>query len=303
VTQLGPVPSAQWGRVALRHLLPAPLRRRGRQLVARGGLLWLHLRANPAWLAHRLGRTLEGSRRVVVVGSGHRVGSTWLFNLLRELGDLRNAIDEVPPHLHRYGALLPGSTDYHWLAAIRGWAILKGHADPPSNAAQAAQGQFVTIYRDPRDVLVSAAFQRARLPVAQGGWGEAFQALSVAQRIDRLLADPCPTLLDELERWYRTPFALRVSYEALHKRPAATLAGLVEPLALPVTQRQIEALVARHDFFRVTGRRPGEAAESATRKGIIGDWRNHFTPATCAHFRSAQGGRWGQILEEMGYGW
>lgn len=276
---------------------------RGRELAARAALAWLHLRANPAWLAHLARRRLDGSRRVIVVGSAHRVGSTWLFNLLRDLGCLRDAIDEAPVHLHRYRALWPGRVDYGWLADIRGWAILKGHADPPATAGEAALARFVTILRDPRDVLVSSSFHRAHLPMEQGGLGEAFRALSPAQRIERLMLEPNPTLLAELERWYRTPHAIQVRYEALHAQPVATLTELAEKLALPVNRRQVEAVVARHSFARVTGRAPGQEANAAARKGIVGDWRTYFTDATVACFRTAQDGRWNSLREEMGYGW
>jgi hypothetical protein len=285
--------------------LPArrALRQVSRRLSDSATLAWLHLRANPAWLGHIAHRRLDGSRRVIVVGSAHRVGSTWLFNLLRDLGCLRDAIAEVPPTLHRFGVLRPGTIDYGWLGSIRGWAILKGHADPPATAAEASLARIVTIHRDPRDVLVSASFQRARLPVERGGWGEAFQALPPAARIERLLLDPNPTLLAELERWYRTPFAVQVAYEMLRTQSDATLASLADALELPVNRRQVAAVVARHDFARVTGRSPGQEADTPTRKGIVGDWRNYFTDDTMKCFQSAQGGRWYDLLMEMGYGW
>lgn len=275
---------------------------RMRALAARATLTRLHLRANPAWLRHIIRRRVDGSRLVVVVGSAHRVGSTWLFNMLRDLGCLRNAIHEVPADLHGYGALRPGAIGYGWLAGVHGWAIIKGHADPPT-AAEAGLARFVTIQRDPRDVLVSASFYRARQPVAQGGWGDEFRALSPAARIERLLLDPNPTLLTELKHWYRTPHAIQVRYETLHANPAATLAGLADALALPVNRRQVDAVVTRHAFARVTGRAPGQEADAVARKGIVGDWRTYFTDATVACFCTAQNGRWNSLLEEMGYDW
>lgn len=289
--------------MALPERLARGLHRRGqlRCLGERCSLAWLHVCANPAWLAHLARRRSDGSRLVVVVGSAHRVGSTWLFNLLRDLGCLRDAIDEAPAHLYRYHALWPGAIDYGWLADIRGWAIFKGHADPPVTAAEAALAHFITVHRDPRDVVVSASFQFALWPVALGGWGEAFRALPPAARIEQVLLDPRRTLLTELERWYRTPYAIQVCYETLHAQPVATLAGLAEDLALPVNRRQIEAVVARHEFARVTGRAPGQEADDPARKGIVGDWRNYFSAELEACFRAAQGGCWHALTQEMGY--
>ena len=290
-----PVINPRWLRQRMGH-------QRILALVARATLTWLHLRANPAWLRHKIRRQVDGSRLVVVVGSAHRVGSTWLFNMLRDLGCLRDAVHEAPAELQRYGALRPGAIGYGWLADVAGWAIIKGHADPPT-AAEAGLARFVTIHRDLRDVLVSTSFYRARQPVAQGGWGDEFRALTPVARLERLLLDPNPTLLTELERWYRTPHAIQVRYETLHADPAATLARVAGVLGLPVNWRQVVAVAARHGFARVTGRAPGQEADAATRKGITGDWRNYFTDATVACFCAAQEGRWNSLLEEMGYGW
>ncbi len=150
---------------------------------------------------------------------------------------------------------------------------------------------------------MSASFQFALWPIALGGWGESFRMLPPAHRIERLLLGPNPTLLAELERWHRTPYAVQVRYEALRAQPVAVLAELTERLALPVNRRQIEAIVARHDFARVTGRSPGQEADAATRKGIVGDWRTYFTAETLACFRTAQDGRWYDLLLEMNYDW
>lgn len=298
------------GTIALPILCVA--RREGRNVYARqiirrvfsaASLAWDHLSSNPAWLQELIRRRRDGSRRVIVVGSSHRVGSTWLFRLLQDLGWLRNGIGDAPAALHRYGALWPGAIDYRWLADIDGWAILKGHADPPRSAKEAALAHFVTIHRDPRDVLVSAGFQRARLPVAQGGWGSDFARLSPTQRIEALLQDPNPTLLYELERWYRTPFALQVRYETLSAQPVLTLCALAQNLSLPVNEKEVEAVVRRNDFARKTGRTPGQAAASAARKGIVGDWRNYFTDRTTFCFKTAMDGRWYTLLQEMGYEW
>ncbi|NLE46351.1 MAG: sulfotransferase domain-containing protein [Chloroflexi bacterium] len=274
---------------------------RDHRLARFAALGWLHIHANPSWPLHIIQRRMNASRLVVVIGSAHRVGSTWLFEILRDLGCLRNAINEAPPHLHRFGALWPGSIDYYWVARIHGWAILKGHADPPTTEDQAALARFVTIYRDPRDVVVSSSFQRARLPQAQGGLGEEFRSLSPAERINRLLLSRNPTLLVELERWFRTPYAVQIVYEALRAQPQATVTRLAEELGLPVNQRQVAAVVTRRDFARTTGRIPGQEADAAARKGIVGDWRNYFTSDTVECFKTAQDGRWNALLVEMGY--
>jgi hypothetical protein len=57
-------------------------------------------------------------------------------------------------------------------------------------------------------------------------------------------------------------------------------------------------VVAAHSFERTTGRKPGQEDVGAhRRKGISGDWKNHFSPATAALFKE----RFGKHLIDTGY--
>jgi hypothetical protein len=50
-------------------------------------------------------------------------------------------------------------------------------------------------------------------------------------------------------------------------------------LELPVSERHIEHVARTHSFARQTGRVPGQEDKAAhARKGIIGDFRNQFSP-------------------------
>ena len=66
----------------------------------------------------------------------------------------------------------------------------------------------------------------------------------------------------------------------------------------PCPMPTVNALLARYSFQVLSGRRPGqEDTGSKLRKGVAGDWRNHFTPAVEAAFA----GTTGDLVRRLGY--
>jgi hypothetical protein len=59
---------------------------------------------------------------------------------------------------------------------------------------------------------------------------------------------------------------------------------LLEECRLEVSEGRLEQVVRSHRFRRLTGRRRGVEAPEHLRKGIEGDWRNHFTARVGAEF-------------------
>ena len=65
-----------------------------------------------------------------------------------------------------------------------------------------------------------------------------------------------------------------------------------------MSQEQLEKVVLQHRFERVSGRKRGEEDESHhLRKGISGDWKNHFSPELKKQFKA----RYGSVLIATGY--
>jgi len=96
--------------------------------------------------------------------------------------------------------------------------------------------------------------------------------------------------------WADVPNALHTSYEALRRAPVDEVGRLLA--ALGARGVDVERIVDRHSFERVAGRRPGtEVRDSFLRKGVVGDWVNHFSPdARRAFARHA-----GDTLIRLGY--
>lgn len=154
---------------------------------------------------------------VVVVASAHRVRSTWLYGMLREAGHFRLVMNQNPTRFHETVTLLLEHELFDYLRRFKGYVIFKSHSYPVS-ADLANNVRFVTIYRDPRDVIISNIFYLAYLEEEKGGWGETFRKLSETERIKTFIKKG-EFSLSRLEQWFRTPIAYKIKYEDLKRQP------------------------------------------------------------------------------------
>ncbi len=243
----------------------------------------------------------DAKKRLVIVGSAHRVGSTWLYNMLKDIGCFDSGTDLIPKKYDEYGTIVLKDPEvFKYLNRLNGRFIFKSHSYPVISEI-AKDIKFVTVIRDPRDVIVSNSFYLAHLDPEKGGWDQSFRELSNVGRIKRLIGDG-EFILSRLEQWFRSPIAYNVRYEDLKTNPVGVLEAVLRYLELPVDEEQIRRIAAKHSFKSLTGRNPGEdCLESPNRKGIVGDWQNYFNKDCIAAFKKEKAGRWNHLLVEMGY--
>jgi hypothetical protein len=149
-------------------------------------------------------------------------------------------------------------------------------------AASTPEDRAVIVLRDPRDIVVS--------------WADSITYSHVDSPIVELLRDGL-TRLDRpnrirfgiaqfrfsaygYRRWAtRPPHAneYRTTYEALAAPGSEEFHRIVRFLGWPVSSEQVSRVAERHSFFARSGRRPGETdIHSHHRRGVAGDWKNHF---------------------------
>ena len=108
------------------------------------------------------------------------------------------------------------------------------------------------------------------------------------------------TWKDHVEQWaLGRPHVITISYEELRADCAAALSRII-PLHVdgPLDQEKIARVVGRHSFANQSGRQPGsQDANSFMRKGVVGDWRNHFNEAAAQAFNQHAG----ELLIQLGY--
>lgn len=164
---------------------------------------------------------------------------------------------------------------------------------------------FVT--RDPRDIVVSWYFSsKSSHPTnSSRGMQQAREHLAMldeerglSESIERLARYG---LFDALGSWVDAaePEMMVVRYEDLigedRDRWWKRLFGHCD---VQISDADREALLARYSFQVLSGRRPGqEDTGSKLRKGVAGDWRNHFTPGVEAAFAATTG----DLVRRLGY--
>jgi len=145
------------------------------------------------------------------------------------------------------------------------------------------------VARDPRDIVVSWYFSSARSHPTRSNPSlqrtrDHLATLSEEEGLIftiRRLADY--GLFHALRSWGDAALEglLLLRYEDLIGAEAERWwARLLDHCDVVLEPQDRRALLARYSFQRLSGREPGqEDPGSKLRKGIAGDWRNHFTPA------------------------
>ncbi len=161
--------------------------------------------------------------------------------------------------------------------------------------------RFIVI-RDLRDALVSSYFSKKvshhaattiaahRTVLQQCSEEEGFLFL-IDQYFDRVAAI--------VRSWLGTSDPLLRYEELLHDDERLLEEVLLGHCRLPVPRERVLAAIRNNRFEQLTrGRSRGDEDITAhERKGIAGDWRNHFTPRIKEAFKA----KWGQLIVDAGY--
>jgi hypothetical protein len=236
-----------------------------------------------------MARGLSGPLSLVVVNEFPKSGGTWLGQMLADALDLPFPRNRFPPFRR---------------------AIFHGHYLSPVGLRN-----LVVLWRDPRDVMVSwyhhclfpndrynqALVSRMRHAMPFADYEDLRANLPAF--IDRAFTRPVfPrfTWTDFAARWHGRPGVCFTRYEDLRRDTASELQRIVQEVArreLPA--ERAAATIERFSFERQSGgRKPGEEDKrSFMRKGLVGDWRNHFSPEA----RSVLDRHAGDALVMLGY--
>lgn len=95
------------------------------------------------------------------------------------------------------------------------------------------------------------------------------------------------------------PVLKLLRYEDLRSEPVPTFTSLIASMTgSEADENQIRESIARYSFERLAGRAPdSENSRSYLRKGVIGDWRNHFSRQSARIFDK----HFGDALIRCGY--
>jgi lipopolysaccharide transport system ATP-binding protein len=164
--------------------------------------------------------------------------------------------------------------------------------------------RFVVI-RDLRDTLVSFYFslkvshRRERMPEALLYFCELLQAVDFEKGLRATMDVQGPMVANIQRSWLEAGEPL-IRYEDLLDRDVEILEPLLlDQCELPVDRDRLRAAIEGARFERQSGgrKRGHEDVTSHERKGIAGDWKNHFSDELKRDFKQ----RWGDLLIATGY--
>lgn len=258
---------------------------------------WLIIKYNP------IGNNINRTGQVVIIASAHKVGSTWLYDLVKTAFHFRTAY--VPKELDDSGTntlKLDHSNIEKFLSTLHGRYIIKSHSFPTSPEKRGG-AKIITIVRDPRDVIVSSAFYLANIPEEKGGWGKTYSLMGNKEKIKEVIKKG-EFIIDRLEAWHRSQETLIIKYEDLLVNTEKQLESVKHFLEIDnCPDLDIRNAILANSFSaKAKGRTQGvEDRKSFYRKGIAGDWKNYFTDEIIILFKQALEGRWNNLLLELGY--
>jgi hypothetical protein len=160
--------------------------------------------------------------------------------------------------------------------------------------------RYLVLFRDPRDVAVSAVFYVRRLR-----WHAKyryFAGLPVDEGLKAFARQTLPAHVAWFRSWHdnRDPgMSLTLRYEDLLSDPFQAMTEVAKLFALDHSPDTVEQIVEAQSFQRLSqGRSVGqEDTNSHFRKGVAGDWKNHFTPELKVIYKE----QIGDLLIELGY--
>jgi LPS sulfotransferase NodH len=222
---------------------------------------------------------------LIVCNGAFKSGSTWLYNIVRELTG-----GEAPPAEYLNPEWRNPSIDHSKLDALLASLrpsdlfIVKNHFNTREQRdalLSRPDVRVLNITRDLRDMLVSAFYHVRRVDGYGGDFARYYMetgratALAV-QRYHRLWG-------------IRSPQVYTASYERLHADFTGQVREIAEFLGVAATDDQIARLqgATSLDALRARYGDDDSGEKRFFRKGVVGDWRNHMTPEIEADLNAA----------------
>jgi hypothetical protein len=217
----------------------------------------------------------------VIVNAYPKSGVTWLLHLIC---DLLEAQHQDTPQMEplSYGHPVRG-----------GWIVRKSHYPYMGYPIRILRNKTIVMsQRDPRDVVVSAMFYR--------------KTTDLGKAIDVMIKSK---YVDYLESWLKPVAPLKVKkliktrYESLHQGPgelarifvSITGTPLCEGLITDEVLEKAKVSLERQSFSNMIDQLGGD--QHFMRKGIVGDWCNHFDRKQAQRFND----HFAQFMLEQGY--
>jgi hypothetical protein len=223
-----------------------------------------------------------------------KAGSRWIYKILRECVPGRIVRPKMPNNAQFLNEIIQSGKVYPALC------IEKQDFDLATKPNYFKK--FIVI-RDLRDTLVSDYFSLKFSHPIISNWirliRDELNSLSIEAGILRVMDENLPSSARIQKSWCGSGAEL-IRYEDLLLNDVEIIERvLIDECRLPMTRQRLRQVVLANRFSALTGGRPpgSEDRFAHQRKGISGDWQNHFTPRVTAAFKD----RYAGLLVDTGY--
>ena len=236
----------------------------------------------------------------------HKTGSQWFRRLLG---------DRMVWEYSRYKLYIPGVNftlrkpeDLEKLNDIPSGVIVSPlyiRYEDFDNIPKPKGSRAFFVIRDPRDIVVSAyfsmKFSHSVIDSFIAETREKLNAMTESEGIMEIIQNH--TSVSVLEGWAHALQANKIRafrfenvFGPATQRDSAQ--DLLSYCGIEISDNDLDKLLEKYSFGKFSGREPGhEDAHHHYRKGVAGDWKNHFTENHKAAFKNHAG----EVLIKLGY--
>ncbi len=162
------------------------------------------------------------------------------------------------------------------------------------------------IVRDPRDTIISGYFSHLNSHPVEGPWAKRY-LIKHREWLKSVSKDE--GIHDEIQRgyalnlmnkwYYDDPDILEIKFESLTKEPFEMFSKIFNHIDIDIDKNHLASILDEFSFKNLSGgRKKGqEDVNSHFRKGVPGDWKNHFTQEHIDLFKQ----KWGDLIIRLGY--
>jgi hypothetical protein len=228
----------------------------------------------------------------IVSNGAFKSGSTWVTLIVKQLGPFTAVPKEYCDETWAKDSILPARMADFLAQSDLAAAdyMIKSHYKPadgmrPVLLAHPAV-RILNIYRDPKDVVVSAYFHHRRHFEFKGSFSDFYE-----ERAERLVRQ----LTQYHLYWNPDGHEDQIfftTYQKLHRQFDDEVFRLGRFLGLDLTDETIALIRDKTDFSKLHERNKTINDNKFFRKGVMGDWLEHMTPE--------QGARLDQIEAQEG---
>jgi len=232
-------------------------------------------------------------------------GTSWLENMLSEYpGYKKNMLPMATKFEQRNNGSHFLELEKEWLRQLEGsLTVLKLHnwgSENNVNVLKDLKIPYVVLFRDLRDVAVSHYFY------VRNTWHhpeyDDYKDLDIEGGIKHFARTLLPAFTKWIYSWKQnadSELGLIIRYEDMKVDTFKVFSKVVDHYNLPSGEKTLKTIIKKYSFENQSGGRSrGEENQSSFyRKGVSGDWKNHFTDEITKLFKE----KVGQLLIDVGY--